>query len=42
MKIVVLGATGHVGSRFTRLASAAGHQVVAYARRPGRPRDHDR
>lgn len=34
MKILVLGATGNVGSRFIRLASAAGHQVVAYARRP--------
>jgi uncharacterized protein YbjT (DUF2867 family) len=34
MKIVVLGATGHVGSRFTTQAANAGHQVVAYARRP--------
>lgn len=34
MKIVVLGAAGNVGSRFTRQAAAAGHQIVAYARRP--------
>lgn len=34
MKIVVLGATGNVGSRFTGQAAAAGHQVVAYVRRP--------
>lgn len=34
MEIVVIGATGNVGSRFTRQAAAAGHQVVAYARRP--------
>lgn len=34
MKIVVLGATGNVGSRFTSQAVKAGHEVVAYARRP--------
>ncbi|SDJ48491.1 Putative NADH-flavin reductase [Frankineae bacterium MT45] len=34
MKIVVLGATGKVGSRFTTLAVEAGHQVVAFARKP--------
>lgn len=34
MKIVVLGATGNVGSRFTAQAAKAGHQVIAYARRP--------
>ena len=34
MKIVVLGAAGNVGSRFARQAVAAGHEVVAYVRRP--------
>ena len=34
MKIVVLGATGNVGSRFTAQAAAAGHQIIAYARNP--------
>ncbi|SNU01352.1 Putative NADH-flavin reductase [Ruaniaceae bacterium KH17] len=34
MKIVVLGATGNVGSRFTEQAVKAGHQVVAFARTP--------
>lgn len=34
MKIVVLGATGNVGSRFTKVAAAAGHEVIAYARTP--------
>ncbi|MCW5951258.1 MAG: NAD(P)H-binding protein [Propionibacteriaceae bacterium] len=34
MKIVVLGATGNVGSRFTAQAVKAGHQVVAFAREP--------
>lgn len=34
MKIVVLGATGNVGSRFTAQAATSGHEVVAYARRP--------
>ncbi|MFD4960265.1 NAD(P)-dependent oxidoreductase [Microbacterium sp. NPDC058389] len=34
MKIVVLGATGNVGSRFTTQAVKAGHQVVAFARTP--------
>jgi uncharacterized protein YbjT (DUF2867 family) len=34
MKIVVLGATGHVGSRFLTEAVDAGHEVVAFARRP--------
>lgn len=34
MKIVVIGATGNVGSRLTAQAASAGHQVVAFARRP--------
>lgn len=34
MKIVVLGATGNLGSRFTSQAATAGHQVVAFARTP--------
>ncbi|HEY0186269.1 MAG TPA: NAD(P)-binding oxidoreductase [Cellulomonas sp.] len=34
MKIVVLGATGHVGSRFLTEAVADGHEVVAFVRRP--------
>lgn len=41
MRILVLGATGNVGSRFTAQAAQAGHQVVAFARRPDAvtPRD---
>lgn len=34
MRIVVLGATGNVGSRFTAEAALDGHDVVAYVRRP--------
>lgn len=34
MKIVIVGATGNVGSRTVKEALAAGHEVVAYARRP--------
>lgn len=34
VRVVVLGATGHVGSRLVRQAAEAGHEVVAYARRP--------
>ena len=34
MKIVVIGATGNVGSRTLDTALAAGHEVVAYVRRP--------
>jgi len=34
MRIVVLGATGNIGSRTVSEALAAGHDVVAYARRP--------
>ena len=53
MKIVVFGSTGRVGSSFTAKAAAAGHQVVAFARRAdmvkvegvhpfqGDVRDHD-
>lgn len=41
MKIVVLGATGAVGSRLVQHALDAGHEVVAYVRRPQamQPRD---
>lgn len=41
MKIVVLGATGAVGSRLVQQASDAGHEVIAYVRRPQaiQPRD---
>jgi len=34
MKIVVVGATGNVGSRTVDAALAAGHEVVAFVRRP--------
>lgn len=34
MKIAVLGATGRTGAQFVTQALAAGHQVVAYVRRP--------
>ncbi|MCI1634674.1 NAD(P)-dependent oxidoreductase [Bifidobacterium sp.] len=34
MKILILGATGNVGSRTMKHALEAGHQVVAYVRRP--------
>ncbi|MEQ6898452.1 NAD(P)-binding oxidoreductase [Microbacterium sp. KR10-403] len=34
MKILVLGATGNVGSRFIARAVHDGHQIIAYARRP--------
>lgn len=34
MRILVLGATGNVGSRLTEQAASAGHQVVAFVRRP--------
>jgi len=34
MKLVIVGATGNVGSRTVEQALAAGHEVVAYARRP--------
>jgi len=34
MKIAVFGATGRVGRSFTTKAAAAGHEVVAFARRP--------
>lgn len=41
MKIVVLGATGAVGSRLVAQALDAGHEVVAYVRHPQaiQPRD---
>ncbi|MCB7136174.1 NAD(P)-dependent oxidoreductase [Cellulosimicrobium marinum] len=35
MRIAVLGATGRTGSELTEQALAAGHEVVAYVRRPG-------
>lgn len=34
MRIAVLGATGRTGSEFVQQAIAAGHEVVAYVRRP--------
>lgn len=34
MRIAVLGATGRTGSEFVTQALAAGHEVVAYVRRP--------
>ncbi|MFT8648991.1 MAG: NAD(P)-binding oxidoreductase [Bifidobacterium psychraerophilum] len=34
MNIVIVGATGNVGSRTMKYALEAGHQVIAYARRP--------
>lgn len=34
MKIALLGATGNIGSRTVTTAVAAGHDVIAYARRP--------
>ena len=34
MKIVILGATGNIGSRLVTTALDAGHEVVAYVRRP--------
>lgn len=34
MKIIVLGATGNIGSRFITQAAKAGHQIIAFARRP--------
>ena len=41
MKIVVLGATGAVGSRLVQQALDAGHEVIAYVRHPQaiQPRD---
>jgi len=35
MKIVVLGASGHIGSEITRELAARGHAVTAVARKPG-------
>lgn len=34
MRIALLGATGRTGRQFVQQALAAGHQIVAYARRP--------
>lgn len=34
MKLLVLGATGHIGSEFVDLALARGHLVTAYVRTP--------
>ncbi|WP_406326883.1 NAD(P)-dependent oxidoreductase [Streptomyces sp. NBC_00203] len=34
MKIVVLGATGNIGSHLTKEALSQGHEVVAYVRNP--------
>lgn len=42
MKIAVVGATGNIGSRTVDAALGAGHEVVAYVRRPEavQARDH--
>jgi len=37
MKIALTGATGFIGRRFTQLATAAGHQIIALTRNPGKP-----
>jgi putative NADH-flavin reductase len=36
MKLLVLGATGHIGSAVVDLALARGHLVTAYVRNPGK------
>jgi uncharacterized protein YbjT (DUF2867 family) len=36
MRVLVLGATGRVGSEVVRRASEAGHEVTAFVRDPGR------
>lgn len=41
MKIVIVGAAGNVGSRTVDTALDAGHDVVAYLRRPERIRPRD-
>lgn len=41
MKVLVLGATGYVGSRLVPALLAAGHEVVASSSRGPRPEDHD-
>jgi uncharacterized protein YbjT (DUF2867 family) len=38
MRVLVLGATGRVGSEVTRRASEAGHEVTAFVRDPARLR----
>jgi len=35
MKVLIVGATGQLGSLVTLSALKAGHQVVAFARNPG-------
>lgn len=40
MKVLVLGATGYVGSRLVPALLTAGHQVVASSSRVPRPQDH--
>ncbi|MGC3989917.1 MAG: TIGR01777 family oxidoreductase [Chthoniobacteraceae bacterium] len=35
MKIALTGATGFIGRRFTELAQEAGHQIIAFTRKPG-------
>lgn len=42
MKIVVFGATGHVGNLFVNQALNAGHDVVAYVRNPKKIRIEDK
>lgn len=38
MKIIVFGATGHVGNLFVEEALKAGHEIVAYVRNPKKMR----
>ncbi|WP_082369200.1 NAD(P)H-binding protein [Arthrobacter sp. ERGS1:01] len=42
MKLFVLGATGTTGGLFVDDALAAGHEVVAYVRNPGKLAARDR
>lgn len=42
MKLLVLGATGNLGSEVVRQASAAGDDVLAYVRRPDAVTAHER
>jgi uncharacterized protein YbjT (DUF2867 family) len=41
MKIVIFGATGHVGQRIVREALQRGHQVVGVVRDPSRSQSPD-
>jgi putative NADH-flavin reductase len=43
MKVTVIGATGRTGSRLTRQALEAGHEVTAFTRHPGKlEMEHER